>query len=168
MKERLLQTSDSYAPTLLRVALGIMMLPHGAQKLLGAFGGYGYAATMQFFTETLHVPALFAFLAIIAEFFGALGLILGCLTRVAAFGVGITMLVAGVFSLENGFFMNWFGTQQGEGIEFHLLAVSMSAALMLQGCGAFGIDRYLMRRLGFAERGVPLSTSTAAPGRAQG
>jgi putative oxidoreductase len=109
--------------------------------MLGWFGGYGFSATMGLFTSAMHIPAPLAFLAIAAEFFGGLGLILGLLTRIAAFGIAVTMLVAiatvhGAF----GFFMNWSGTQKGEGFEYHLLVLAMTAFLMIRGGGAFSVD----------------------------
>ena len=112
--------------------------------MLGWFGGYGFSGTMGFFTANMHIPAPLAFLAIAAEFFGGLGLILGCLTRVAASGIGINMLVAivtvhGTF----GLFMNWTGAQQGEGFEYHLLVLAMVAFLMIRGAGALSVDRAL-------------------------
>jgi len=108
MLRRLTATDDATATTILRVVLGIVFFAHGAQKMLGWFGGYGFTGTMGFFTGTLHIPAAFAFLAISAEFFGGLGLILGLLTRVAAFGIAVNMLVAVVMvHSQFGFFANW-------------------------------------------------------------
>lgn len=147
MKTILLKTTDSYGPLAIRLGLGIMMFPHGAQKMMAWFGGNGFSKTMDFFTQNLSIPVIFAFLAIIAEFFGAIGLITGFLTRISAFGVGITMLVAGYMHLGNGFFMNWYGNQKGEGFEFHLMAVAMAVSLIIQGSGKFGIDRYFLKRV---------------------
>jgi putative oxidoreductase len=115
--------------------------------MLGWFGGSGFQGTMGFFTGMLHIPAPFAALAIFAEFFGGLGLIVGLLTRVAAFGVGANMLVA-IFSVHaaNGFFANWSGTQKGEGYEYHLLVLAMVAYLLIRGAGAFSIDGTLATR----------------------
>ena len=102
---------------------------------------------MAFFTQQLHIPAPFAFLAIAAEFFGGLGLIVGLLGRVAAFGIGATMVVAVFMAhLSNGFFMNWNGTASGEGFEYHLLAVAMATAIMIKGSGALSLDRALARK----------------------
>ena len=85
---------------------------------------------------------MFAFLAIAAEFFGGIGLILGLLGRVAAFGIACVMVVAIVkVSLVNGFFMNWSGQQKGEGFEYHLLVLAMTAAIMIAGSGAWSVDR---------------------------
>jgi putative oxidoreductase len=147
MLSKLTATDNSTATTILRIVLGIVFFAHGAQKLLGWFGGYGYTGTMGFFTGALHVPAFFAFLAIVAEFFGGLGLIFGLLTRVAAFGIAVNMLVAiTLVHAQFGFFANWSGTQKGEGIEFHLLAIAMSVFLIVKGAGAVSVDRMLAGR----------------------
>src|SRR5919197_2346861 len=117
----LFQTEEAWSSLILRVALGIVMLPHGAQKLLGWFGGFGFSGTMGFFTQQMHLPWIVAFLIIIGESFGSMGLIIGFLTRVAAFGV--LLIMVGAISLvhwPNGFFMNWSGKQAGEGFEYHL------------------------------------------------
>jgi putative oxidoreductase len=144
MIRRLFATDDSAATVILRLVLGLVFFAHGAQKMLGWFGGYGFSGTMGFFTANMHIPAPLAFLAIAAEFFGGLGLILGFLTRIAAFGIAVNMLVAiatvhGAF----GFFMNWGGTQKGEGFEYHLLVLALTAFLMIRGAGAFSVDRAL-------------------------
>jgi putative oxidoreductase len=112
--------------------------------MLGWFGGYGFKGTMGYFTQMMHVPAPLAFLAISAEFFGGLGLIFGLLTRIAAFGISVNMLVA-IFMvhLPNGFFMNWTGQQKGEGYEYHLLVLAITVSLMIRGAGAFSVDRAL-------------------------
>jgi len=137
----LCQTNDSAAPLLARLTLGLVMFPHGAQKALGWFGGYGYTGTMGFFTGTLHIPAVFAFLAIAAEFVGALGLIFGFLSRVAAFGIAVVMAVA-ILTIHsaNGFFMNWAGNQKGEGIEYHLLVLGLALIVMIYGAGKASLD----------------------------
>jgi len=142
MLRKLFSTDNSTATTILRLVLGIVFLAHGSQKMLGWFGGYGFSATMHAFTTMMHIPTVFAFLAIAAEFFGGLGLILGLLTRVAAFGIAVNMLVAIVtVHAQFGFFANWYGAQKGEGFEYHLLVLAMCAFLMLQGAGAFSVDR---------------------------
>ena len=144
MIRKLIGTDDSAATAILRLTLGLVFFAHGAQKMLGWFGGYGFSGTMGFFTGPLHVPAVFAFLAIAAEFFGGLGLILGFLTRIAAFGIAVNMLVA-VAAVHRafGFFMNWTGAQHGEGFEYHLLVLAITAFLMIRGAGAFSLDRIL-------------------------
>jgi putative oxidoreductase len=117
MLRRLLSTTNDLTLTVVRIILGVVFFAHGAQKMLGWFGGQGFSATMASFTH-MGIPALFAFLAIAAEFFGGLGLLVGLLGRVAAFGVLCDMLVAIVMIHSHvGFFMNWSGTQKGEGFE---------------------------------------------------
>jgi putative oxidoreductase len=144
MLRKLFATDKAAATTILRLVLGIVFFAHGAQKMLGWFGGYGFHATMGFMTAGMHIPAAFAFLAIAAEFFGGLGLILGLLTRVAAFGIAVNMLVAIVtVHAKFGLFANWTGTQKGEGYEFHLLVLAIAAYLMIRGAGAVSIDRKL-------------------------
>jgi putative oxidoreductase len=142
MIRRLFATDDSTATTVLRIVLGLVFFAHGAQKLLGWFGGSGFSGTMHFFTGNMHIPAPLAFLAIAAEFFGGVGLVLGLLTRVAAFGIAVNMVVA-IATVHSafGFFMNWSGTQRGEGFEYHLLVLAMTAFLMIRGAGAFSVDR---------------------------
>lgn len=132
----------------LRIVLGIVIFPHGAQKLLGWFGGYGFTGTMTYFTETMSIPALFAFLAIMVEFFGSLALITGFATRLAAIGIGVVMIVATLTThLQHGFFMNWYGNQGGEGFEFHLLALAMALALVIKGGGKLSLDRLVQSAL---------------------
>lgn len=144
MFRKILETSADPALTLCRVVLGVVFFAHGAQKALGWWGGSGFDATMQGFTS-MGIPALFAFLAIAAEFLGGLGLIVGLLGRVAALGVTSVMLVAFSLHWANGFFMNWYGTQKGEGFEFHLLALALSITILWRGSGAWSLDRILAR-----------------------
>jgi putative oxidoreductase len=141
--KRLLTTSNDVTLTMLRLVLGVVFFAHGAQKMLGWFGGYGFHGTMGFF-EHMGLPAPVAFLVICTEFFGGLGLIVGLLTRIAALGIGFEMIVA-VFMvhLPNGFFMNWAGNQKGEGFEYHLLAIAIAATLLLRGAGKFSADQAL-------------------------
>ena len=142
---KLMMTDDDISRFLVRLFLGLVMFPHGAQKLLGWFGGGGFSATMQGMTG-MGLPAVIVFLVIIIEFFGSLGLIVGFLGRVAAFGILCVMLGA-MFTvhLKVGFFMNWMGNQQGEGYEYHLLAIAMALAVIIGGSGAFSVDRALTR-----------------------
>lgn len=149
MLHKLIRTDADLATLVLRVMLGVVFFPHGAQKLLGWYGGNGFTGTLGFFTTQMGIPWFFAFLAIVAEFFGALGLITGFLTRVAAFGIACVMAVAMVMvHWSNGFFMNWYGSQQGEGYEYHLLAIGMAVAVMIKGGGAWSIDLFWSRRRG--------------------
>lgn len=141
---KLLSTPNDPILTILRLVLGVVFFAHGAQKALGWFGGYGFTGTMGAFTHMMHIPAPFAFLAIMAEFLGGLGLILGLLGRVAAFGITCNMLVA-IYMVHapNGLFMNWTGQQKGEGFEYHLLVIAMCIMIMVRGSGAFSADRAL-------------------------
>lgn len=145
MFEKIVKTDPgNYVATLLRLVLGIVFFAHGAQKMLGWFGGYGFTGTMGFFTHQMGIPAPFAFLAIMAEFLGGFGLILGFLGRIAAFGIACNMVVAVAMVHHNfGMFMNWAGNQKGEGFEFHLLAVAMLSAVMILGSGALSVDAAL-------------------------
>jgi putative oxidoreductase len=137
----LFRTTDDISLLILRLTLGGVMLPHGAQKLLGWFGGFGYSGTIGFFTEKMGLPWIVAFLIVIGESFGSVGLIVGFLTRVAAFGILLIMIGAIVLvHWPNGFFMNWFGKQAGEGFEYHLLAIAMSLVLLLYGGGRWSVD----------------------------
>lgn len=137
----LFSTGGSFAPLFLRLALGAMIFAHGAQKLLGWFGGYGFRGTMQWFTGSQHLPWILGLAAIVAEFFGGLALLAGAGTRVAAIAVGVTLLVAAAtVHWSNGFFMNWSGGQKGEGLEFFLLALGMAVALAITGGGAWSVD----------------------------
>jgi putative oxidoreductase len=149
MFRKLLATSDDWTLTLLRLVMGVIFFAHGAQKTLGWFGGYGFSGTMGFFTQMMHIPAPFAFLAICAEFLGGLGLILGALGRIAAFGITCNMVVAILMVHHNfGLFMNWSGQQKGEGFEYHLLAIAIAVVLMARGSGAFSVDRALTSAAG--------------------
>ena len=141
---KILSTSNDFTLAIARLALGIVFFAHGAQKMLGWFGGYGFTGTMGFFTQQMHIPAVFAFLAICAEFFGGLGLIVGFLSRIAAFGIVCNMLVAvATVHIHYGFFMNWTGQQKGEGFEFHIIALALLLVVLVKGAGALSIDRML-------------------------
>ncbi len=144
MLTKLISTKDVVSVLLLRITLALVIFPHGAQKLFGWFGGHGFGGTMHYFTEGMGIPYIFALLAILAESFGALGLLVGLGTRIAALGVGTTIGVAAFMGhVQNGFFMNWFGKQAGEGFEYHLLVVGMSLALVCSGGGKWSLDRLL-------------------------
>lgn len=147
MWRKLIHTENDIVALVLRLMLGVVFFPHGMQKLLGWYGGHGFSGSMGFFTDTLGIPALFAFLAIMAEGLGSLGLLSGFLTRVAAFGVTVNMLVAvPMLHWQHGFFMNWFGNQKGEGFEYHLLVIAIGIALMIRGGGALSVDRVLTKK----------------------
>ncbi len=144
MFSKLLNTQDDVAPLVMRIMLGVVFLPHGAQKVFGWFGGHGLDGTLNFFTQTMGIPLAVAVLVIAAESLGALGLIAGFLTRVAAFGIA-SVMVGAIFMvhLKHGFFMNWTGKQAGEGFEYHLLAIALAIALMITGGGKASIDSLL-------------------------
>ena len=146
MFRKLMSTTDDFTVTILRVLLGVVFFAHGAQKALGWFGGYGFTGTMGFFTQKLNIPAPLAVLAIAAEFLGGMGLLVGLLSRVAAFGIACNMVVA-VYMIHRhfGFFANWYGQQKGEGFEFHLLAVGIALFIMIKGSGALSLDRALSK-----------------------
>jgi putative oxidoreductase len=146
MLKRILQTDDDISRFVLRVLLAVVFFPHGAQKVFGWFGGYGFSATMESF-EKMGIPAFLALCAILAESLGPLGLVTGLLTRIAAFGIATNMVVA-VFLIHYkfGFFMNWFGKQQGEGFEYHILVVAIAVALMIGGGGRWSLDGLITRK----------------------
>jgi putative oxidoreductase len=141
MLKRLMWTDDNVVGTILRLVLGIVFFPHGAQKMLGWFGGYGFAGTMAGMTK-MGLPAVLVFLVILCEFFGSLSLVLGFLGRLGAIGIGCVMLGA-IFTvhIKNGFFMNWMGNQKGEGFEYHLLVLGIVLAILVTGSGRWSIDR---------------------------
>jgi putative oxidoreductase len=141
---RIVATHGDWGATAARVALGVAMFPHGAQKLLGWFGGYGFTGTMGAFTGQMGFPAPLAAAVILIEFFAAVALILGVLGRPAALGIAAIMVGAvATVHFRNGFFMNWFGTGTGEGYEYHLLALALAAVVLLRGSGAASVDRAL-------------------------
>ncbi|RIA09733.1 putative oxidoreductase [Flavobacteriaceae bacterium MAR_2010_72] len=142
MKSKIFNTSESLAPLVTRLVLGLVIFPHGAQKLLGWFGGYGFSGTMGFFTDTKGLPWIIGFLVIILESFGALALISGFATRIVA--VLYVILALGIVftsHIQHGFFMNWYGNQQGEGYEFFILWIGMAISLIITGSGKYAIDR---------------------------
>jgi putative oxidoreductase len=138
----------SATQAVLRLTLGLVLLPHGAQHLLGAFGGYGFQGTLGWMTGTLGIPAPLAAAAIPLEFFGALLLIAGVATRAAGAALAVFMATAASTHAPNGFFMNWFAALPAgtEGFEYHLLAIGICVALAIRGGGAFALDRLLTRR----------------------
>ena len=143
---KLLKTDNQDIGSLIaRLALGIVIMPHGLQKLLGMFGGHGFSATLDFFSS-MGIPKLIGLLIILGESFGALFLILGLIGRISAFGVLLIMLGAVLMvHLPNGFFMNWFGNKAGEGYEFHLLAIGLSLIILLKGSGKLSLDEFIIK-----------------------
>ena len=145
---RLFRTDDNWTGLILRLTLGLVMFPHGAQKLLGWYGGFGFSGTMGFFTETMHLPWLIALLVIIGESFGSVALLLGLLTRFTAASFAVIMVGAIVTThLPHGFFMNWSGKQAGEGYEYHLLVIGISLALLITGAGKWSVDKVVAEKI---------------------
>lgn len=143
--QSLVRTNPGWGQVALRLGLAAVIWPHGAQKLLGWFGGYGFEGTMGFLTKS-GIPAPVAFLVIVGEFFAPLLLVSGFLTRFAAASVAVIMAGAAfLVHMPNGFFVNWTGAQAGEGIEFHLLAIALALGLVIGGAGSGSIDLRLGR-----------------------
>lgn len=148
MFKKVIATRDDTALFFLRLLLGIVFFPHGMQKVFGWFGGPGFSGAMEGFTVKMGIPTVFAFLAILAESAGSVGLITGFLTRIAAFGITCNMVVAvAMIHFKNGFFMNWFGKQSGEGFEYHILVIAITVALMLKGAGRWSVDGFLTKKM---------------------
>jgi putative oxidoreductase len=147
MCRSLIKTEKDIVPLILRVVLGIIFYFHGMQKLTTLYGGFGFSGTMGYFTQKLGIPEFFAFLAIMAEGLGWAGLISGFLTRIAAFAITVNMIVAvKMLHWQNGFFMNWYGNQKGEGFEYHLLVIAIGFVLMIRGGGTLSLDRALSKK----------------------
>lgn len=146
MLQRLIHTTADPGPLVARLALGLVVLPHGLQKVPGLFGGLGFTATQAYFAG-LGIPAGLGVLAILAETAGATALVIGLGGRIAAAGVAAVLGTAAVLvHRPYGFFMNWYGTQAGEGFEYHLLGLGLAAVVLVAGSGALSIDRALANR----------------------
>ena len=146
MFRKIISTQNEYSLALVRVALGIVFFAHGAQKMLGWFGGLGFSGTIGLFAK-LGMPSVVALFAIFVEFFGALSLLFGLLSRVAALAIIVEMIGAVLtIHIHNGFFMNWTGQQKGEGFEYHLVTIALALLLVVQGAGALSIDRVTYSR----------------------
>jgi putative oxidoreductase len=149
MLQDLFSTNPDWTLTIIRVILGVVFFAHGSQKLLGWFGGPGLKQTMRTMHEHLGLPLPLAFAAVATEFLGGVGLIVGLLSRVAAIGIGVTMLSAIVMVHgRNGLFMDWFGARKNHGYEFHLLAIALVVVLVAKGSGALSLDRVLLSSMG--------------------
>ena len=144
MTLNLFSTGPDWTLTVIRVILGVVFFAHGAQNLLGWFGGAGLKETLRTMHEFVRLPIPLAFLVVTSEFFGGLGLIVGLLGRIAAIGICITMLSAIVMVHgRHGLFLNWFGDRKGHGFEYHLLAIGLAIAIVVRGSGAASLDRLL-------------------------
>lgn len=157
------QTEDRWSPVILRTILALVIFPHGAQKLLGWYGGFGYEGTMGFFTQQMGLPWVIAFLVIMGESIGALALAAGFMTRFTA--VSLATIMAGAIAMVHwpyGFFMNWFGQQAGEGYEFHLLVIGISLSLLMTGSGKWSVDQRIAKWLGTQKPANAGGTRTTA------
>ena len=146
------QTTDSTAPTIIRIVLSSVLWAHGAQKLLGWFGGYGFDGTMGFLTGTVGLPSVVALLVILIEFFGAVFLVAGFATRIAALGIIGNFLGVVISShLSSGFFMNWSGqANKGEGLEFFVLLFGLAIISLIKGGGRASVDAVISHNKAYA------------------
>jgi putative oxidoreductase len=149
MLSALFRTKDEWSLLVLRGMLAVVIFAHGAQKVFGWFGGHGFEATMNGFTVNMHIPWIFALLAILAESLGPAALFIGFLTRIAALGIFVEMIVViWLVHWQQGFFMNWWGQKKGEGFEYHLLVLAIALALMMAGGGKWSVDGVIAKYLG--------------------
>jgi putative oxidoreductase len=146
MKNKIFNTNNDWTGLVTRLSIGLILFPHGAQQMLGIFGGYGFSGSMFFLTGTLHLPWLIAFLVITIQFFGSIFLVTGFASRIWSITL-IVIFIGTIFTahIDNGFFMNWYGTQKGEGFEYALLVVGLSIATLLNGSGKYSIDSIILK-----------------------
>ncbi len=148
MKEIIFKSTDDWSGLTLRLTAGLIMLPHGLQKIAGLFGGFGFANTVNYFTSTLKLPWIIAVLIILIEALGSIGLIkTNCISKIWA--VGFIVIMAGAIittNAKNGLFMNWYRTQAGEGCEYHLLMMGICITLLITGSGKFAVDNIILGR----------------------
>ena len=146
--KRVLNSENYWGATLARLTLGVVLFPHGAQKMLGWFGGYGFIGTLNAFTVQMKLPWIIAFSVILIEFFGSIFLILGLGSRLWALSIaGLFTGIIFTTHLPYGFFMNWQGNQAGEGYEYALLIIGIAMAVLLSGSGKYALDTQLLKRL---------------------
>ena len=146
MKNTIFHSSNDWRGLILRLTLGLIIFPHGAQKALGWFGGYGFSGTMGFFTDSMNLPWLIAFMVIVIEFVGSISLIAGFASRIwSAWTIVLMLGIILTSHIDNGFFMNWFGNQKGEGYEYHLLVIGLSVATLINGSGKYSVDKSLLK-----------------------
>ena len=155
MIESLTGTHADWVVGIARIVLGIIFFGHGTQKMLGWYGGPGLASSMRTFTEHLHLPSTLAFLVIAGELFSGIGLIVGLFSRIAALVIALTMVGAiATVHFRFGLFMNWLGSQEGHGIEYHLLAITLALVVVVKGAGAFSLDRLVHEHVSGLEQSV--------------
>jgi putative oxidoreductase len=141
----LFRTDGSSAQLFIRLALALVIFPHGAQKVLGWFDGAGFHKTVEMFVGA-GMPEPMAWLLMAIEFVGAAFLFFGFFTRICAFGIGGSQAICALMNhVQNGFFMNWAGTKAGEGFEYHILTVGIALALVFKGGGFLSIDRAMTK-----------------------
>lgn len=147
MKNKIFNTNDDWTGFVIRLTLGLILFPHGAQKMFGWFGGPGFSKEVKHLTEYMHLPWIISVMVILTEFWGSVSLIMGLASRLwsVAFGVLFVNIIF-IAHLENGFFMNWFGTQKGEGYEYHLLVIGLCIALGLNGSGKYSADQLISKK----------------------
>ncbi len=145
--QTILKTHPNIGFSIARLTLGLVILPHGAQKLLGLFGGNGYSSTMDFFTTQMGLPSIVAFSIIMIEFFGAISLMLGLFSRLWAISlIGMFIGIIYTTQLAHGFFMNWFGNQSGEGYEYSLLVIGLALIIVVNGSGKWSVDTLIAKK----------------------
>lgn len=147
MKHLFFKTNETWTGTFLRWTLSIVFIPHGLQKTFGLFGGMGFTKTMDLFIHDLNLPFIAAFTVIMVEFLGSFLLLLGLGTRFWALSfIGLMTGIMLTAHVENGFFMNWFGTQKGEGCQFDILVIGIALALLFEGAGTLSMDGWIFNR----------------------
>lgn len=146
MMNTLFSVNGDWVGLILRLTIGLIIFPHGAQKMLGWFGGYGFNGTMEFFTGTAGLPYFVGLAVILLEFGGSLLLVAGLGTRIIALGfIGLMIGIILTSHVPNGFFMNWYGSQAGEGYEYHLLVIGLAVALLIEGAGRYSVDSLIVQ-----------------------
>jgi len=145
--QTLLSTQSNIGFSISRLTLGLVLFPHGAQKMLGLFGGYGFNGTMEFFSQEMGLSPIVALSVITIEFFGSIALILGFLSRFWAMAfIGLFMGIIFTSQLQNGFFMNWFGNQEGEGYEYSILIIGLALSTLINGSGRYAFDNIIIKK----------------------
>ena len=146
MLKKIMFTGNLISPLILRISMGGVMFAHGAQKMLGIWGGHGVSKTISDWEKWFGFPSYITFLVILGEFFGPIFLMAGFMTRISAAVIAIIMLGAIYYVCNQYFFMNWYGETRGEGFEMHLLVLGICMSLMYYGGGRCSMDRALINR----------------------
>lgn len=143
----LLSTQSNIGFSISRLTLGLVLFPHGAQKMLGLFGGFGFTWTLEFFSQQMGLPTIVGLSVITIEFFGSMSLILGLLSRFWALAfMGLFMGIIFTSQWQHGFFMNWFGNQEGEGFEYSILIIGLALSTLINGSGEYSLDNILTKK----------------------